>query len=289
MSELNFMHENISGIYNIKKHTAIIILCRTENLINKYITKTFFKSIPKKCYITLTDLNDDCPDIFKDIPSFVLVPTPLDFTITSHLVFENVNASNVKDIKDISYIIYPFYDILFTLNSYSELTTPLTIDNYVKFNPFVAPSAWSVGLTFDTTINGSHFGTYLAIFTKNVLVDNDINLFKKYNSMEFILPESCSLFRTTGIAPFFRTEAWYCEQNYYKVLNKCKKLAFVRFDINSTNYNGKNINTSEFIKNMFMILYDDEKYFTYLKKINNIDEKQIVNKTMSKKPIYLIL
>ena len=275
----------VDGHYHIHKKSAIFLLCRTENLVNKYVTPKFLKSIPSYCYFSLTDLNDDCGDIFGDIPAFVMDLTALNYTQTSHQVFASVSNPSL-----ISYTIYPFYDILYTLNFYTSITIPLTLSNYVNVNPFTTQTAaWSNALSFNTDINGSNYGCYDAKFTKDVLVNKYKKLFEKYNSLEFILPQSWSLFRTVGIAPFFRTETYYCEQNFYKIYKNCK-LKMVRFDKNSTDYKDLVVNTSEIVENKFLLEYNSDRFFTKLIKIANPkDGKMVVNQTMSKKPIKLFI
>ena len=275
----------VNGKYKIHKKSAIVLLCRTENLTSKYVTKEFLNSIPEQCYFSLTDVNDDCGDIFGDCVAFVVNPTALNFTDVSHQVFSSVSNPSL-----VAYTIYPLYDILFTLNFYTSTSIALNLTNYVNVNPFTTQNAaWSNALSFNVQINGSNSGVYDCIFTKNVLVNKYEKLFKKYNSLEFILPQSWSLFRTVGIAPFFRTQTYYCQQNFYKIYKNCK-LKMVRFDKNSTDYKDLVVNTSEIVENKFLLDYNIDRFFTKLIKITNPkDGKMIVNQTMSKKPIKLFI
>jgi hypothetical protein len=283
--------------YDIGCKSMIVVLCRTANLVAKYLDKRFFKSIPDGCFVCLTDVNDDCGDIFKDVPAYVCVPTPLNFTETSQMVFE---ACAGDGITDVSFIVYPWFDILYTLNYLSGTDIVFSLENYVNLNPFTEiPAAWSNANAFVLSENGSVNGTYNLLMTKNVLVEKHEKLFKKHNTLEFALPDSYSIFRTAGIVAFFRSGIYYCEENYYEIYDKCGKrsspssvgkLRVVRFDKNNTTYRDDVINVSEIVENKFVVRYDDEGFFVKLDVIvAKCGEKNVVNATMGKKPIKMVL
>ena len=275
----------VSKKYKFEDKTAVILLCRTENLVTNYVDRNFINSFKdaSECYISLTDINLDCTDIFEDIPAFVLLPTPLNYTDTSNYVYEKISNKSSH-----SYIVYPFYDILFTLNFYSDLTMPFNLNNYISLNPFTSVNAaWSNSLSFNTKLNGSKYGTFDALFTKNILIGKDIDLFNKYNSSASSLPDSNSLFLTVGITPFFNTQVYYCNENYYKIY-KNNELILVRFDKNITKYEDLDINVSEIINNIFLLKYTEDGYFSEIKRINLLySNLPMVNSTMSKNPIYM--
>ena len=277
----------INKNYNLNTRTSIILLCSTDNLKNIYLTPSFFTQIPNECYISMTDLNDDCGNIFQNIPAFVLAPQPLNYTPTTQNIYNCLTNKN-----SYNYYVYAFYDVLFTLEFISNTTLSLTLQNYVSVNPFqTIVAAWSNASAFDLNIRGSVYGKYDGVFTKDVLIGNDLPLFESVNDGgNFNLPESRSLFRTVGIVPFFNSSIYYVNQDYLKIYNEFEELIIVRFDSSITNYNNKMIQVSEIVKNRFQLSYNEDGYFSTLNKIFYIcDSTEIVNQTMSKKPIINIL
>jgi hypothetical protein len=278
----------INKNYKIKNNTAILLLVDPE-LINKYVNDNFLNQIPSNSYVQLTDINDTTNDIFKDVVSFVSIPVPLNYTTTTQLVY-----NSLKNKKNYSYKNYSFFDILYTLEFISTTIVPLTIRNYISINPFsTIPAAWTNSNSFTIQNSGSLYGTFDFVFTKDVIIGDQLNLFNKVNNGgTALLPQSQSLVKTIGIVPFFVTNIYYCEQNYHKIYNYCGDLIAIRFDKNNTVYNNGSIvyNTAEDVQNKFLLEYNSDGYFIYLEKIINlIESEQIVNSTMSKKITYNIV
>ncbi len=107
---INVTQETLAAVkdYQIEDNTNIIILSDYNVLKNVYLTHSFFEQVraKKSCYITLTDLDSGCEDIFEDIPAFVLLPTALNYTSTSEEIYQFVK-NKIKPV----YFVYQTYDM----------------------------------------------------------------------------------------------------------------------------------------------------------------------------------
>jgi len=269
--------------YKFKKRTSIILLVDPNSIIN-YVNEVFLNQIPCDSFISLFDLNNSTKDIFKNIPTIVFIPVPLNYTSTTQLVYDSV-----FDKSKFYYISYPMFDILYTLQFISNTIIPLTLQNYISINPFnTIPAAWTNSSSFILNISGSKFGTFDCVFTKNVLVEKNLELFNSVNSGGTgVLPESQSICKTIGIVPFFTTNTYYCEQNYNKIYNNSNKLIAVRFDKNNTTillHNKELVyNIAEDIENKFILKYGTDGFFIFLNKlINPKDPLPKINQTLNK-------
>jgi hypothetical protein len=99
-------------------------------------------------------------NIFGSVPAFVSLLHPADFTVTSNKVFNNLaNKIGYSD------KIYPFYDILYTLEFMSQNGILVTNQNYLSVSPFqTIPAAYSNALQLNGSINGFLYGVYNLIF-----------------------------------------------------------------------------------------------------------------------------
>lgn len=268
--------------YNLQEDTAIIWLCLDYSFVNS----SFLSQIPKGCYISMTDGNDDAPDVFGNIPSFVILPFPVDYTSTSQNVYDSlINKTNFV------YNIYGFFDILYTIDFFTTNTIPFTLENYVSSNPFTTiPSAFGYS-SWNLNINGSDYGLYDVIFTKDTVIGNEKTLFNLYNDGGIArLPQSQSIFMSMGIAPFFSSKIFICRQNYIKIYNQNKQLIVVRFEKSTTKYNNQQIIVAETLPCNFSITYTLDGFFSVLQPIFSIcSKKLIVNSTMSKETSYEII
>jgi hypothetical protein len=274
--------------YGIKPKTMIIIILATT-LLTDFINNTdFLNFIPNSCFIALTDASINVRDIFKNIPTFVMSPYPFDYTETTVTVYNSLTDKN-----NFPYHVFTFFDIIFSLNFYTNINEDLTINNFVKVNPFqgISPAFISFQSILDPKFNGYDFGLYQSVFTKNVLIDTNEELFKLVNDGGTnFLPESKSVFKTVGIVPYVVTQTFYGNEDYYKIYDECGNLISVRFTSNKTIF-PLDLNTSVSIgqvqESKFIFNYNKEGYFGYLKKISSaFGENSIVNQTMGKQPIY---
>lgn len=268
--------------YSVENDSLIIILALTSSLEEKYIDENFFNSIPINCCISLTDANDDCGDIFHSIPSFTIIPFVVDYTTTTQLVYNEITNK-----KNIFYGSYTFFDILVTLLKLSTTELELTIANYLSINPFIEfPSAYGYGL-FDVNINGSRFGSYEIIFTKDVIVGDDKIIFNLYNNGGIgRLPESQSIFKSMGIVPFFTTQIFNCNQDYFKFYSTDGNLVLTRFDKSVTTYKSNSIIISENLACQFSISFTSDGFFSSLINLPSLNQPNpTLNPTMSKKII----
>jgi len=281
----------INKRYSIQSGTAILLLSLSSELKTKYVTPQFLANIPRNCYISLTPASTDCEDIFQNIPAFVFIPNPIDYTSTSQLVY-NASSGN----PSFFFGCYGYFDILYTLDFLTTTTLPLTIQDYLSVNPFTEiPSAFGYS-SFDITINGSQYGTFDVVFTKDSIIGNDSVLYNQYNSGGIArLPDSQSIFKSLGIVPFFSTKIFYCNEDYFKFYNEKKELILVRFDKSSTIYKNNNfVVVSENLPCQFIINYSEDGYFSYLQNIFSLcvgenQSQSIVNQTMGKKPVLKLL
>ena len=269
--------------YNLQQDTAIVLLFSDYSLINS----TFFSQIPTGCYISMTDINNNVPDIFGTIPAFVILPFPVDYTSTSQNVYDSLtNTTNFI------YNIYGFFDILYTIDFFTtNPSLPFTLQNYVDVNAFTTiPSAFGYS-SWNLDINGSDYGLYDIIFTKDSVIGSDTTLFNTYNDGGIArLPQSQSIFMSMGIAPFFSSKIFICRQNYIKIYNQNKALIVVRFEKNTTEYNNQQIIVAETLPCNFSISYGEDGFFTALQPIFSIcNKKLVVNATMSKQISYEII
>ncbi len=275
------------NLYNILPKSLIIILAETSSLTNIFITQEFLNNIPPLSYISLTDTNREIGDIFGNIPAFVLSPYPIDYTSTSTLVYHNLTNKSTN-----FYTVYTLYDILYSLVFFTGTNLILTLENYLRVNPFqsgVFPAFIAAQSNLDIKINGSEFGLYMSIFTKNSLVLNDNLNFIKYNEGGTLsLPDSNSVFKITGIVSFFNVNIFYGDEDYYKIYDECGNLIVTRFISNITNYPlQKNtfINIGQKCSNRFYCKYSENKYFSYLESVSNaFNDSSMVNLTMGKTP-----
>jgi hypothetical protein len=273
--------------YNIKPKTNIIILGDT-NYIKQIINLDFLNLIPNDCYISLSGINQNIDDIFGEIPAFVMIPYPIVYNSNTQFVYENI-------INKFNYYfgVFPLYDILYTLNFFTFLSLNLTLENYLSINPYqdILPAWGYSSASFNLAINGLEFGEYMAIYTKDILIGSNINLFLKWNNGGTLnTSSSFSAFRLLGIIPFYSSKIYYDYLDYFKIYDKCDNLLLTRFYTNDTtypyNYQNKNFNTGQFIDNKFVFIYNNKEYFSYLEIIDDLNkENPIVNQNMSKYPI----
>ena len=272
--------------YGIKPNTTILLIV-FDSILNTYINQDFLDKIPNSCCIAMNDSNINVNDIFGNIPAFVILPYPLDYTSTTLLVYNSLTNKNAYP-----YYVFGFFDILYTLNFFTNINQELTITNYINSNPFInMPPAWIASQsTLDPTINGIAYGLFMCVFTKNSIVNNDEQIFNKFNiGGTNILPDSKSVFKTLGIVPYFQPKTFYGDENYYKFYDNLGKLVLTRFGSNITidpENNSIKFNTAQVQENKFIIRFNSEGYFSYLEKIYNVfNNKSIVNLTMGKTPI----
>jgi hypothetical protein len=272
---------------NIPNNSFVYLLADTVTITNVYINKikNAFINNTTSC-IFLTNLNYEIKDIFGNIPAFVSVVCPLNYTSTSNKVY-----NNLKNKSEYIYGIYPFYDILYTLQFMSDNGIIVNNENYINVQPFqTIPEAYSNSLILDKSINGFNYGAYNVIFTSNTILNTPelVSLYNENNLNDgtvFRLPESQSLFLTYGIVPFYQSEIYYWEQKLIKIYNNTE-LKYVKFDGNNTKDSSNNfIAVSQQIVPKFIVNYNTKTgLFSYLKKLYNNKEKinPQVNLRMSK-------
>ena len=225
-------------------------------------------------------------DIFGSIPAFVSLLHPANFTTTSNKVFNNLaNKIGYSD------KIYPFYDILYTLEFMSQNGILVTNQNYLSVSPFQTfPEAYSNSLQLNGSINGFEYGKYNLIFTKNSILNTPklLELYNQYNSNDgtiFSLPQSQSIFLTAGIIPFFQGKIYYIDENLIQIFSDTT-LTYVKFDANLTKDKNDNyIAVSEIQSPKFIVNYDSTSgLFSFLEKIYDNPSKTNpqVNQRMSK-------
>ncbi len=273
--------------YNIKPKTNIILLGDTQ-FITEVATNDFIKLIPPECYISLSGINQNIGDIFGNVPSFVMIPYPINYNSNTQFVYENLT-----DKFSYYYGVYPLYDILYTLVFFTGLELNLTLSNYLSVNPYTNNlPAWGYSsASFNLNINGLEFGEYNAIFTKDILVGSNRELFLKWNNGGTLNTlNSFSVFRLLGIVPFYSTKIYYDYLDYFEIYDKCGNLILTRFYTNDTtyplSYQNKKFNTGQFIDNKFVFIYNKQGYFSYLEIMNDIIKPYpTVNISMGKYPI----
>jgi len=273
--------------YNIKENSMVIILADTNDLTNIYITNSFIKYFPKKSFIICTDYNLTITNIFGNIPAVVQILTNINFTELSKDVYDSVKNNP----SGFDYSVYPFYDILFVLNNFTTNGLEITKENYTTINPYgSSPPAWILNTSISPIINSAPYGKYEYIFTKDVIIGDDKELFLQYyNGGQQQLPDSYSIFKITGITPNNPSLIEYDEAEYYKIYNNNEKLLCVRNNCNVTDFPAiYNLNIGTTLETKFIYEYTDDGYFSILKRLypynGTIPE---VNSTMSKIPIKL--
>ena len=271
----------------IPENSFVYLLAETH-VINKNIhkIKNAFLGNKSSC-LFLTNSNYDIKDIFGDIPAFVSLNCPANYTITSNKVYLNLKNKLIY-----SYDIYPFYDILYSLQFMSDNKIIVNNKNYIDVASFqTIPEAFSNSLQYDGSINGFQYGMYNIMFTKNSLL-NTPQLLSTYNKYNYNngnipkLPNSQSIFKTTGIIPFFESSLYYVNQDLIKIYDKKNELKYLKFDANNTKNDTDNfIAVSEIQPPKFIINYDSESnLFSYLEKIytDKARTNPKVNSRMSK-------
>jgi len=273
--------------YDIKEKSMIQLLSSTENLTNIYITPQFLNNIPKNSFILLQAFNKYIPDIFGNVPCINPLYTNINYTSLSQTVYDAVK--NNPDGFD--WTVYSFYDVLFVLNDFCTNGLELTKDNYITINPYKnTPPAWLINTALNPSTGGSPYGKYEYIFTKDVIIGNNKNLFLKYyNGGQQQLPDSYSIFKIAGITPNNASLIEYDESIYYEIYDSNNKLVCVKYNSDITNFPiGKNMNVGQTIKTKFIYKYNDEGYFIKLERLypyNGVIPQ--VNSTMSKVPVKL--
>ena len=273
--------------YNIKENSMVIILADTIDLTNIYITNLFIINFPKKSFIICTDYNLTITNIFGNIPAVVQILTNINFTELSKDVYDSVKNNP----SGFDYSVYPFYDILFVLNNFTTNGLEITKENYTTINPYgSSPPAWILNTALSPIINSAPYGKYEYIFTKDVIIGDDKELFLQYyNGGQQQLPDSYSIFKITGITPNNPSLIEYDEAEYYKIYNNNEKLLCVRNNCNVTDFPAiYNLNIGTTFETKFIYEYTDDGYFSTLNRLypynGTIPE---VNSTMSKIPIKL--
>lgn len=278
---------NVNDKITIPQDSFVYLLAETEEITNIYIDRILnaFSDNTTSC-LFLTTINNDIKDIFKNIPAFVYTLCPINYTRTSNDVYANLKNKNFY-----TYLIYAFYDILYTLEFMSATGIPVNNKNYIDVNPFqTKPQAYSNSAPLNSLINGFDYGTYNITFTKNILLNTEqlLLLFNKYNFDEgriYKLPNSQSVFKITGIVPFFASNLFYINENLIKIYEN-NSLKYVKFDSDATVDDNKNtIAVSEIQEPKFIINIDKKTgLFKFLNKIYTDPNKTnpVVNPRMSK-------
>ena len=273
--------------YNIKENSMVIVLANTLDLTNIYITDSFIRNFPKKSFIICSDYNINITNIFGSIPAFVQILTNINFTPLSAEVYNAVKNNSTG----FTFTVYPFYDTLFVLNNFTTNGLEITKENYTTINPYGSSSpSWILNTSLSATINSAPYGKYQYIFTKDIIIGDDIKLFLTYyNGGQQQLSESYSIFKITGITPNNPSLIEYDESEYYKIYDNNDNLLCVRNNCNITDFPAiydLNIGTTLYTK--FIYEYTNDGYFSSLKRLypynGTIPE---VNSTMSKIPIKL--
>ena len=271
--------------YDIKKKSAIFILSEPDQLKKLYVTPQFLKNIPPECFIALSESYYE--NIFGNVPAYVLLPTPFNFSVTSQEVYDSIVNKKI-----IYYTIFSLYDILFVLNNFCTNDLILNKDNYIAVNPYsgsVVPAAL-YNSYLESSINGAPYGNYQLLFTKNVIIGKNQDLFlKNYRGGQLSLPDSYSIFKNVGITPNNDSLIEYDEAYYYKIYDKNCNLILVRYNSDITIFPEiDNLNVGSTIDTKFYYVYDSQGYFSTLKRLFPCDMKvPKVNPTMSKIPISL--
>lgn len=285
--EYSLNASNLNPVF-IPENSIVYLLADTISITNTYVNQinNSFNNNNTTSFIFCTNLNYEIGDIFGDIPAMVSILHPMNYTSTSNKVF-----NNLKNKVNYVYGIYPFYDILYTLQFMSSIGTIINKNNYVNTNAFQSiPEAYSNSLQLDANINGFDYGNYDIIFTKNSILDTTElqEIYNKYNSTDgtiFRLPQSQSIFCNVGIVPFFASEICYFESKLVKIYQN-DILKYVKFDANTTkDENGNFIAVSVIQPPKYILNYDTETgLFSYLEKLYNDKEKTSpqVNLRMSK-------
>jgi hypothetical protein len=276
--------ENLEPLY-IPPNSCVYVLADTISTSTTYLNQiknSFINNTTS--YLFFTNLNNDIKDIFDNIPAMVSILRPNNFTSTTIKVY-----NNFKNKKTYFFGAYAFYDILYTLNYMQLNAIPITKNDYLSANPFgTTLQAYSNALGFNSSINGFDFGYYDIIFTKDVLIKNDIDLYDKYNAGGIMrLTDSESIFKSVGLVPFFSSKIAYLKNNYYKIYEN-EVLKYVKFDANETNIDNSIIMISNLQECKFIVSFDSETgLLASLIKIYNDKEKTNpqVNTTMSKYPV----
>lgn len=281
-----FSSDNLDPVY-IPPNSCVYGLIDTMPLSTTYLDKIKNSFINNtSSYLFFSNLNSDVYDIFGNIPAMVSILRPNNFTTGTIKVFNCLkNKTNYY-----FFGIYAFYDILFTLNYMQLNNIQLTRQNYLSANAFTGENlqAYSNALEFDSNINGFNFGYYDIIFIKDLLINNDIDLYNKYNNGGIMrTPSSQSIFKSVGIVPFFATKIAYLKNNYYRIYEN-EVLKYVKFDANETNIGDSKIIIANLQECNFIVSFDNESgLINKLIKMYDDYEKTnpLVNPTMSKYPI----
>lgn len=272
-------------IYPIEDYTNIIMFGNNERDLVPFVDNFFLDQIrsKKSCYISLTQNSDGVQDIFDDIPAFALIPRTINFTPTSEEVYQNL-----KDKKFFVFWIYVLYDILYKTIDISKTNLPMTIDVFLNNNAFQVNNKLEAGtnaLVFNSKINGYQFGSYDALFTKNVLIGDNQELFNKYcGGGVMSLPDSKSNFRCIGIVPFFYSFIYNNDTIYYEIYSDSDVIR-VSYDLTVCNLDKFIVITGTNSQIKFLVEFTPDGYFKNLVYLydNFCYEPPLVNQRMSKK------
>ena len=285
----SYLKPNINN-YNIKPKSLIIMLALTNDIKTKYVNNKFLKNIPNNCFIALTTANTTMTDIFGNIPTVVPCPTNINYTITSQLVYNTVKNNPTG----YDYTSYIFYDVLYVINYLNKNKFIVNKNNFISINPYSdIPPAWMLNTIINSNLNSVPYGNYTLIFTKNVIINKDNDLFLKYyQGGQLSLPNSNSIFKIIGITPNNNSLINYDNADFYKIYDKYNKKIVVRYSSDITNFPPEiqnlffNIGINH--KSTFIYKYNNDGYFIELLPIYPCNtEIPVVNLTMSKKPIKL--
>lgn len=276
--------------YNIKPKSMIIMLATTNSLTNIYVNKDFLYNIPMNSFILLTNINSTITDIFEHVPTIGVLITNINYTSQTDTVYQVVKNNPTG----FNYTSYAFYDILFVLNYFTNTPIPITKNNYITVNPYNATlPAWLLNTNIIDNLNGSPYGNYAFIFTKNVIINKDQDIFiKYYRGGQNFLPNSYSLLRIAGLTPNNESLINYDEAEYYKIYDKyCNKI-LVRYSSDITEFppeiNNTFLNVGIAIETKFIYSYNLSGYFIVLKRLFPPNCKiPTVSPTMGKIPIKL--
>ena len=274
---VDYLDNTINKNYNILSRSHILLLSNTSYL-NTLVSNTNFTTQvinATNCYITLSDINDNINDIFGNIPTFILLPRQSDYTITSRYVYtyvdNNLNGGNKGNVIFPCYILY---DLLYKLVNFANTSNDLTILNFINYDPFTVNNtlaAWTSGIVFNASINGSDFGTYLAVFSKDVFnIYNSSQYNNNYQGGFTYLPQSKSLFKIIGIVPWNYNQFINDKLDFYGIYNQTNSLIMYGYNMSTSSYPniiGSNVGTSENIPSNYIYKYSSNGYFSSLIKL----------------------
>lgn len=218
----------------------------SDDVLNQFLSRhpSYINQFPSSSFVMLSDIANETKDLFGNVPAFVAVPWPLDYTQTSLYLFESIVGDNLQDYLNgtrfMVYEVYAMYQIMYchAMNTTFSImwTQPYSLSAYMSYNSFQGiPPPWLYASAFDEEKKGPRYGLFHCVLTKNALYvgEKEQIAFKRHFRGGIpLLPNSYSSLFRIGRTGYDVTEVWIDRNVVWHFIDSagCLRIARNSFD-----------------------------------------------------------